>query len=107
MHKCNSPALLSQIRRDLNFESKIHDESNYIHEIILEFANLDAEEAQLIDQQDTLECFKKYGSDPFLPNLAVVEVPNYELLLGHSHFVYIGLIPDNFIYLDIFGFLSD
>ena len=25
----------------------------------------------------------------FFPNLAVEEVPNYELLLGHSHFDYV------------------
>ena len=28
----------------------------------------------------------------FIPNLAVEEVTNYELLLGHSHFAYVELL---------------
>ena len=33
--------------------------------------------------------FRWHSFSPFYPNLAVEEVPNYELLLGHSHFAYV------------------
>ena len=36
-----------------------------------------------------------YGVDPFFPNFAVEEVPNYELLLDHSHFAYVEPLPNH------------